>query len=693
MTATCVVQLPATHPLLPQLQLAAANAANALLHTALMQQQDAALLQLLIDSHELNQLMVQLAAAALGDSSSSSNGANVHQLPAVTKADQELLQLVCIVIEQLNLKSSSSGGSGMERGSSDAGSPAAAAAAAGVIPSVLPECQLAAALIWHQHQVVLFLTALLPGQATAHGHTSSSSSALLLPVERAFRQDSSSTLRQLQAAAAQTAQATGSTQQLEDELAAYGLSVVHLLALSQSCGGGLLQLLLLDSVRLLLLLLQRTAQQHSGTDSISSGRQQRWHWKELHVVLQNAVAAAAGSSSSSLQAEAAIGCLAGLYAAAAADVHAAAVAAAEASDAGIEDDHSNAAATAAMVAESSSAYAVACSAWNKHILQDCLQRLCQRAIALRVACQQALQAAASSSRSTQPAGFCSWLCDADCQQQCQAWCYDAHLLLNYMQLISTASGGQGLAGTAAAAADASNSRSSGGLRSGLQQLLQAVLEQQQLLQFLCWAAARSSWVDDFVNSSGGGGSSSVMDQRYLGYDGYSHHSLAEQSWQQQQDQLGGYSHRQQQQQNMPAAAAAAALLQLQLSRLSLQLLAALLQSGCLNRQLPWLQQQLQQQMWAVSQQQQQASHNSAVYTTTTAAADIVGAMLAAGGLQALSAIEVVDGLAVGLLRPCEIELMMMSVEDAGDSIVLRVAECQELLAVVGDAIKQQQQQQ
>ncbi|KAF6259674.1 hypothetical protein COO60DRAFT_1638236 [Scenedesmus sp. NREL 46B-D3] len=453
MTATCVVQLPPAHPLLQQLQMAAANAANALLHTALMQQQDAALLQLLAESHELNQLMVQLAAAALGGSSCSSS-ASVQLLPAPTAADLE-------------------------------------------------------------------------GCSSSHSRA--------LPVEQAFLQGGGSSRMQAAAAAAAAGQAdiayghAALADTSQEAVAVYGLSAAQLLVLSHGCGGGLLRLLLLDSVRLLLL--QRTAQQHIGMDFMQQSRlQQPWHWQEPLAVLQNAVVTA-GTSTSTLLAEAAAGCLAVLYTAAATDMHAAAAAAAarETSD-DEEDDRGSAAAAAAA---GSSARVVARSAWNKQVLRALLQRLCQGAVGVRAAAQQAQQAGAGSSCAP-PGGMCSWLCDGDCQQQCQAWCCDAQLLLGYMQLLHAAEE------PATTAGDAAAGQASGGrqqLAAGLQ-LLTPLLEQQQLVPFLCWAAARSSWVEDCVAASSDASRGSFT-------------NAAQQSWQQQQWQ-------QQEEHSVAVAAAAAA---------------------------------------------------------------------------------------------------------------------------------------
>jgi hypothetical protein len=710
MTATCVVQLPPANPLLPQLQMAAANAANSLLHTALMQQQDAALLQLLVESHELNQLFVQLAAAALGAdiNSSSSGGGGEARMPAPTAAECEVTQLAAVVSKQLALNSSSS--------SSSAGDTAAAGTM--LVGSVTAEDQLAAALLWHQHQQLLCLSGVLPDSLTSAIGQGVSSSSRVLPVEKAFLQSSSSSHMQAAAAAAAQGDAAAPSRSSSEirvaEGAVYGLSAAQLLVLSQGCGGGLLQLLLLDSVRLLLL--QHTAKQHRYVSSMqvddnSRQQQQQWCWREVLAVLQNAVATA-GTSSNSLLAEAAVGCLASLYTAAAADMHAAVAAAAAAADETTDDEdenhHSNTAAAAAGIASTCAGWFVASSAWNKQVLETLLQRMCQRAVELRTAAQQAQQMAAAGGQSCgqtgqtgQTSGMCSWLADVDCQQQCQAWCCDAQLLLNYMQLVHAAdcvkqadmaAGGDGLTG------NSSSSRQQSELMSGLQEVLAPLVEQQQLVPFLCWAAARSSWVDDAAAAAS------------------SHANTPQQQlWEQQQQwQLnGGYGQQQQQRLGMSAAAAAACCLQLSLSKVSLQLLAALLHSGCVARQLPWLQQQLQQQLWAVSQQQQQGTASFPGSAAASAAAGgnacLVQQLLAAGGLQALSAVEVVDGLAVGLLRPSVVQLLLLPAaisspaNDTGSmyhgvggdvgSRVLGVVDCQALLSAVADNIKQQQQQQ
>jgi hypothetical protein len=715
MTATCVVQLPGGHPLLPQLQMAATNAANDLLHTALMQQQDAALLQLLVESHELNQLFVQLASSSLGydNSSSSSGGGGGGEtglqpavLPAPTAAVYELTQLAGTVSKQLGLNSSSS---------TSAGDAAAVGSALGI---VTVECQLAAALLWHQHQQVLCLSGSMPiGQTSAFGRAGSSSSSRVLPVELAFLQSSSSSQHMEAAAAAAVAgdavahRRAGSENAAADA-AVYGLSSVQLLVLSQGCGGGLLQLLLLDSVRLLLL--QHTAQRNRSLSEVEFreyGRrqqQQQWCWKEVLSVLQNAVATAS-TSSNSLLTEAAVGCLSSLYTAAAAEVHAAAAAADDTTD---DDDENNTAAEGTSTC--SAGHVVASSAWNTHVLKPLLQRLCQQAVTLRAAAQQAQQMAAAGGQSCgqtgQTAGMCSWLCDVDCQQQCQAWCCNAQLLLSYIQLVhaascvthdKTAAGGDVGAG--------SSSRQQSELLTGLQQLLAPLVEQQQLVPFLCWAAARSSWAADCAAAAG--------------YSNSPQH--AQQLWHQQQDHWqqqvnGGYGQQQQRSSGLSAAAAAACCLQLSISRVSLQLLAALMQSGCFARQLPWLQQQLQQQLWAVSQQQQQQQQQQGIASFQGSAAaggaaagaagggvdeGVLQQLLAAGGLQALSAVEVVDGLAVGLLRPAVVQLLLLPAAggvvgssfggSGGDvgSGVLGVADCQALLTAVADAIKQQQQQQ
>jgi hypothetical protein len=708
MTATCAVQLPPTHPLLPQLQMATANAANALLHTALMQQQDTALLQLLVENHEFNQLFVKLAAAALGaDNSSSSSGSEACMplLPAPTAAEYEVTLLAGVVSKQLGLNSSSSSVGDVN---------SFAAGGSMLVGAVTAECQLAAALLWHQHQQVLCLSGSLPNSQTSAICQDGSSSSRVLPVEQAFLQSSSSS--HMQAAAAAAAQDNAAASRSNSDIrthagAVYGLSAAQLIVLSQGCGGGLLQLLLLDSVRLLLL--RFTAQQHKLSSSLEfedhtrqqqqQQQQQQWYGREVLVVLQNAVATA-GSSSNSLLAEAAVGCLASLYSAAAADMHAAVAAAAAAADETTDDEdedhHSNNA--AAGIASTCAGYSVASSAWNKHVLDALLQRLCQRAVTLRAAAQQAQQTAAAGGQSSgQTAGVCNWLADVDCQQQCQAWCCDAQLLLSYIQLIHAADcvlqADVTAGGDAAAGGSSSSSNQQSELMTGLQQLLAPLVERQQLVPFLCWAAARSSWVEDCAAAA----SYANAPQQQL--------------WHQQQEQWqsnGAYG-QQQQRLGMSAAAAAACCLQLSHSKVSLQLLAALLHCGCFARQLPWLQQQLQQQLWAVSQQQQQ-QQGPAGFPGSTAAAAAAGCnntefllqqLLAAGGLQGLSAVEVVDGLAVGLLRPNVVQLLLPPAASPGvgsacagnggdgGNGVLGVVDCQALLDAVAHSNQQQQQQQ
>lgn len=538
LAATRLVQLPAEHPLRQQLLLSTANTANALMHSGLLQQQDPALMQQLAGCHEMQQLMTALAAAAVcGDRSSNPGdvaGSRMRQqqpeeslMLQCSAGEAEMIQLQRAVLTQCGLCSSSSSSSTV---------PTALAETAATGPAVKPlfqpvqtESLLLAALQWWQHQQLLSLTGLAPEAAAA-----------------------------------------GNNQEV------FGLTPPQLVLLAMNTGGSLLCLMLLDTTRLLLQHQAVAARASCCEVHLTPSTQQQW--PQVLVALQNmVVAAATGCGNSTICQEAAVSCLATLY---------------EAVAAGINSNCSM-----------SSALAVVKSAWNLPVLKVVLDRLCQQATYLRNKSAEAEQAAALGAASLQQApsrsavgdpstglqGWLSWLDDADCQQRVHLWCSDAQLLLNYIKMLLVAAEAENQSAGNDSRKDKQAS-SSDKLFSKLQILVVPYLEQQQqLVSFLCWAAARLSLVEAAAAAN---------------RCNHHHHH-------QQQQYENAYQPSQQQEgrgdpplSDNTSAQIVGYHLQHCLCDVALQLLAGLLDVGCFAGQLPWLHQQLQQHMWAVSQQQQ-----------------------------------------------------------------------------------------
>lgn len=200
--------------------------------------------------------------------------------------------------------------------------------------------------------------------------------------------------------------------------------------------------------------------------------------------------------------------------------------------------------------------------------------------------------------------MCRWLCEPDVQQHCQLWCADAQLLLSYVNLAAVVDSSSGSGGSGRLA------RGALGLQQ-LQALLRPSLKQQQLLAVLCWGAGQC-------------------------------YSCCQALLADNQQQAGLLAHK-----------AAACCLSMHFSGVCLALLETLMLSACVNSQLAWLKQQLQQQAVALSQQRQQ-------YAVDAGLQRFVLQCVEAGALQAFGPVKLTEGSAVGRVQGIGLQLLLQT---------------------------------
>lgn len=566
------------HPMQHSLLTSGAAAAAAWLHAAAISGADAELLQQLADSTDINTLMHRGVSAVLTPQPLQQQGREASVPQLSTHGGDSGADLM---LQQLMavLYSQHS----LTCPPPPAATAAATAAAATIAAAAVPESSAGVSSASNGYRSDSFLAALVWQQ-----HQQWLQLAGIISTSPVLFGSSS-------AGGAATGTATGTA-------AVAGLTPLQMLLLVQSQGPqSQLSLLLLDSLTLTFLQHGRRCwqQQQQPQPQVSDSPVLPWH--VLLSVLQNTVAAASVPGACGWRHTAAAArCLSALYAGAAA-------AAAEAC-VGEDDDSNNGSSISSSV---DAALVVLQSPWNAPVLTSALDRLCQKAVELRAVAAAAAAGSSNSSGSSGGGVSFRWLAEAEVQQHCQLWCADAQLLTSYIQLALK---------TAVTSPAAGGGRSSG-IRRGstglqeLQALLLPYLEQQQLLGVLCWGAGQCFSCCQALL---------IEDQ---------HHQQ-----QQVQGQNGG---QEESQAGLLGHKAAACCLLMHFSGACFDLLDALLGSGCLDRQLAWLKQQLQHVLASCQQQQCYVGGGSngvpaAVAVDVSSGLEGFAAQcVAAGGLQVL----------------------------------------------------------
>jgi hypothetical protein len=674
------------------------------MHSALMKQQrrqqTALLLHDLAHCHEVNRLMARTAAWVLRAGPPDDSH---HQQQEQERDNGHPLRQICSVMTAFDgwncfacPTTTSSNSSSISLGNASNTTLMLGVEAADV--PLLMSC-----LTWHQHQQMLLLMGWMPRAASGTSQLQHQHLAQKVPVEEVFGQQGNSS-RQHQAApglpgtdkasvmpdvvAAEAGAAVdldGQQQQQQVDNACatkqqfqaaasgtvYGLTAAQLLLLAQGDNAGLLSLLLLDSVRLLLMQQLQDRQQHR--------HRQQQPWQALLFLLQNM---ASHPNSSSLYREAAVSCLAALYRLAVSDEQDAQLhmICGSSSDVSIADD------TAPVTASNQ---AVVGSLWNVVLLRQVLSKMIQQSVMLTGLSNVAEES--SSSRSRQAGRWWWWwLLDGEAQQTCQAFCSEALLLLNLIAVLLAATTARRANDRICSAQGKIGGTQAQQVMQEMQQLWTSQLEQQQqLLPFLCWAAARGGSSICLSEHASQERYTVQQHQRFccpqpLPGVGLPGQLSTGQQMQHQQPPLPlqpphfagatGTGITRCSPANTPTAVAPgpshAEALHSYLSNVCLQLLAALLAAGCLQGQLSWLEHHLQQQLWVVKEQQQHEDAAAASRAATAAGAGVsVGCC--AGGQSLTSPMELVrGGTVVALLRPGMVQQLLMvrgGSSDRGDS--------------------------